>query len=408
LIIMTTHVRPYWTSRLPDARRPRFPVHRGHAEVDVAIVGGGLVGSTAALVFASAGIRTAVFEAHRIGDQATVGAPGIVVPEPPVLLTALQAACGRRAARAVWEMHRRAAGEFLALLQRAAIRCDVAAAEVHHYLPQKDDVRELERERDLRRAMEIEGRWMPALRASAELRTAAGGSVLVKPAATFDPYRACLGLARAAAAGRALVFEKSPVTKIAPRAERVELTTPRGTVAAARVIVATGGPGRLFKPLARRFNSLLTYRVVTGPLPAALRRQLPAQSAVLREAICPGHVLRWTRDRRLLFAGIERPQLPERSRPGALVQYSAQLMYELSLLYPGLSGIQADYVWDAVISASDDGLPYIGPHRHYPRHLFALGAGRADGGTALLAAQALLRHHTGCAEKNDALVGFGR
>jgi glycine/D-amino acid oxidase-like deaminating enzyme len=174
------------------------------------------------------------------------------------------------------------------------------------------------------------------------------------------------------------------------------------------VVVATGGPTRAFQPLARRFTPLVTYRVVTSPLPATDRRQLPPLSVALREATCPGHLLRWTRDRRLLFAGIERARLAERSRPTALVQHTAQLMYELSLLYPHLSGIQPAAVWDAATSVSDDGLPYIGPHRHYPRHLFALGAGRSGGGVALLAARILVRHWQDAPEKADALFGFGR
>ncbi|MGE5360254.1 MAG: NAD(P)/FAD-dependent oxidoreductase [Bacteroidales bacterium] len=405
---MNIHMRPYWISRLADTRKPRFPAHRGELDAEVAIVGGGLLGCTTALVFASAGVRTALVEAKRIGEHASAAAPGVILPEPSLLLTALHAASGRRSARIAWDLHRRAARDFAALLRRANIRCDQAPADVVHYLSDRDSARELERERDLRGAMDIDGSWMTPLRASQQLHTGVAGALRVRGAMLFDPYRACLGLARTAARQRARIFERSPVVRIRQGDGGVEVETPRGTLRAARVIVATGGPGRLFQPLGRRFNSLVTYRVVTQPLAARQRRQLPAESMVLSEASCPGHLLRWTRDHRLLFGGIERPRLPERSRPNALVQHSNQLMYELSLLYPGLSGIQPDYAWDALISASDDGLPYIGPHRHYPRHLFALGAGRSDGGTALLAAQVLLRCHTDRAEKHDALFGFGR
>ncbi len=404
----TTTTRPYWTARLADSRKPRFPVLRGPIDADLAIVGGGLIACTSAYVFAAAGARVAIVEAKRIGQLATAGAPGVIVPEPAVPLATLEAAYGRRAARAMWEMSRRSALEFAALLRRLGVQAGLEQVEAANYLPAREEARGLEREAALRREMGIEGQWLPARKASAQLRIEASGAVRVKAAAVFDPYRACLGLLRAARSRRAKVFEGSPVVKIAQADDGVRIVTPRGEVNASRVIVATGGPTRLFQPIARRFTLLLAYRVVTEALPAALRRHLPATPQVLREATCPGHLLRWTDENRLLFAGAERLRLPDRSRPGALVQHSAQLMYELSLLYPELSGIRADYAWDAVVSASDDGLPYIGPHRHYPRHLFALGAGRSDGGSALLAARILLRHYQDAAEKSDAFWGFGR
>ncbi len=411
---MTTHLRPYWTARLADTRKAKLPPLRGDLTADVAIVGGGLVGCTTAFVFAASGARVVLLEATRVGAQGTGAAAGVILPEPALPLVTLEAAYGRRAARAMWEMTRRAAFDVMALLRRLGVRAEMDAAEMVSYLPQREASRSLEREAALRREMGIEGQWLAGSRASAALRTPLSGAIRVKAGAVFDPYRACLGLARAARAHRAKFFERSPALKITPDggrardAEHVRVQTARGVVTASRVIIATGGPTRLFPPLARRFNSLLGYRVVTGPLPASLRRRVTSSSVVMREATSPGHLLRWTRDHRLLFAGAERLRLPDRSRPAALVQHSAQLMYELSLLYPDLSGIQADYAWDASISASDDGLPYIGPHRHYPRHLFALGAGRSDGASALLAARILLRQCTDSAEKSDPLWGFGR
>jgi len=403
-------MRPYWDARL--TRKPKFPVLRGPLDTDVAIVGGGLIGCTAAFVFAAAGLRVALVEAGRIGQQATASAPGVILPEPALPLATLDAVHGRRAARAMWEMSRRSAFDFVALLRRLGVRADVEQVEVANYLTGREDARALEREAGLRREMGIEGQWLSSSRAEAQLRTEASGAICVKAGAILDPYRACLGLVRAARSRRVKVFEKSAVLKITQGggvrgSEPLQISTARGSISASRVIVATGGPTKAFRPIVRHFAPLLGYRVVTEPLPAELRRRVPA-SIVLREATSPGHLMRWTRENRLLFAGVERQRLPDRSRPAALVQHSAQLMYELSLLYPDLSGIQADYAWDAAISAGNDGLPYIGPHRHYPRHLFALGAGRSDAGSALLAARILLRHCMGAAEKQDAYWGFGR
>ena len=54
-----------------------------------------------------------------------------------------------------------------------------------------------------------------------------------------------------------------------------------------------------------------------------------------------------------------------------------------------------------------DGLPYIGPHRNYPHHLFAWGLG-TNVASAFLASRILLRHYTGHADKDDEPFGFAR
>ena len=48
-------------------------------------------------------------------------------------------------------------------------------------------------------------------------------------------------------------------------------------------------------------------------------------------------------------------------------------------MYPAISGLQPEYGWDASYGETADGLMYIGPHRNYPRHLFALGGTAAFG-----------------------------
>jgi glycine/D-amino acid oxidase-like deaminating enzyme len=82
-------------------------------------------------------------------------------------------------------------------------------------------------------------------------------------------------------------------------------------------------------------------------------------------------------------------------------------MYELSLVLPEISGMQPEYGWDAPYSAGRDGLPLVGPHRNYPRHLFALGLG-TNPAAPFLASRILVRHLTGASEKADAVFGFGR
>jgi glycine/D-amino acid oxidase-like deaminating enzyme len=90
------------------------------------------------------------------------------------------------------------------------------------------------------------------------------------------------------------------------------------------------------------------------------------------------------------------------------MQRAGQLMYELSTLYPAISGLKAEWAWDLVHQESADGLPLVGLHRNFPRHLFALGHARHGAAVAWLAARVLVREFLGEESKGDELFGFSR
>jgi glycine/D-amino acid oxidase-like deaminating enzyme len=83
-------------------------------------------------------------------------------------------------------------------------------------------------------------------------------------------------------------------------------------------------------------------------------------------------------------------------------------MYELSTLYPDVSGIQPAYGWAADYASTGDGLPRIGPHRNYPHHLFVFGDASHSVTGAYLASRVLLRHHFDEMDPADDVFGFKR
>jgi glycine/D-amino acid oxidase-like deaminating enzyme len=91
-----------------------------------------------------------------------------------------------------------------------------------------------------------------------------------------------------------------------------------------------------------------------------------------------------------------------------LVQRTGQLMYELLMMFPDISGLMPEYGWDAISGETADGLMYVGPHRNHPRHLFALGGGSDSVTGAFLAARVLVRALQNASEKDDAVWAFTR
>ncbi len=234
-----------------------------------------------------------------------------------------------------------------------------------------------------------------------------GFGIVTHGNASVDPYKATIGLARAAVARGAKIFEQSRVTRIRPRKRNVDVHTDTGLVTASKVVVATGYPTADFKPLRRRFTRCDAYVVLTSDLPAAVRREMAPPAVILRDTAAPDHWTHWVGNR-VLFAGADQPSVADRARERALIQRTGQLMYELSVMRPAISGLMPEYSWDVESSRTIDGVPYYGPHRNYPHHYFAFSGGNGGLGMSFTAARIILRHLKGTPDKGDEPFSFTR
>jgi glycine/D-amino acid oxidase-like deaminating enzyme len=310
----------------------------------------------------------------------------------------------------MWQAFRRASLEFPSALRRLGIRCDAARQDLLTIGPRHSDNRALRREYDARRAAGVEARWLAATAVRRDAGLEASGAIKTD-ATAFDPYRAGIGLIAAAVKEGAEVFERSAVARIRPRRHKVDVTTDAGSVTADVVVIA--GPSSIadLRQLRRHLQPRDGYGVVTAPLAAPVRRQVGPRTSALRveavEGDVPGFV-RWLGEDRVLVAGGDQPALAAQSRERAVVQRTGQLMYELTLTYPAISGTPPEWGWSFRFDETTDGIPYIGTHRNFPRHLFALGLGRNGAAASWLAARILLRHIRGELAKGDDFFEFSR
>lgn len=397
----------YFLDTYPRSRRPDYSRQRGDVSSDVAIVGGGLTGCACALAFAGAGLKVVLLEAERVGAGATAASAGLVRQSLDASFQESVARHGVRTARHVWQSFRRASLDFSAVLRRAGVRADVMPQDLILLARDPDSARVLTRELRARRDAGLEASWLTPRAVAGETGLPASGGIRTKGEAV-DPYRACLGLAAAAASKGAHVHEQSRVRRVRSRRRSVEVTTETGTVTANAVVIATGAVPDDLRALRRHFAPLLSYAAVTQPLPAAVRREVGKRTAAIRDTHVPPRLVRWLKDDRVLVTGGERASVTGRTREKLLVPQVHELMYELTTLYPAISGLQPEWGWDVESFGSPDELPVIGPHRNFPRHLFALGAGRHGAGVAWLAARVLVRAYLQEPAKGDELFGFAR
>jgi glycine/D-amino acid oxidase-like deaminating enzyme len=398
--------RSYWLDAF-DGETPRLPALRGSHTADVAIVGGGVTGCAAAWLFARDGARVVLVDAARVGRGSTAASTALLMQEPDVDFLDLSRRYGRPVATRIWQSARGAVADLRNALDQLGVR-DVEAAPSVYLARDLKAAGRLRRELRARHRAGLPARWLDAT----QLRRVAGldgdGAILTPSEALVDPYAACLAFARAARRGGARLFEHSRVRRIVAAKNGVTLRLAHGTVTADRAIVATGYATQEFEPLAARFRMMNTYVIATPRLPAALRRRVGLTRAMVWDMERPYHYLRWTPDGRLLFGGLDRPRVPPAIRPAALRRRAADLSATLSAWYPALEGIAPEYAWEGVFAATPDGLPYVGPHRRYPRQLFALGYGGNGMTLGFFAAQALVRRVRKEPGPDDDLFGFSR
>ena len=382
---------------------PRLPSLRGRHRADIAVVGGGVTGCAAALLFARAGARVVLVESRHIGRGSTAASTALLMQEPDVDFTELADRYGAGVARRIWACSRAAVTSMRRTL------ADLGGATLHG-LPSlyftNDDaaVGALRHEAALRRRAGLDSRSLDAeaVRALAGIDAKAG--ILTPGNAEVDPYRACLAFARGARAEGAVMFERSPVLRVDATRDGVTLALRGGSVSADWAVVATGYATEEFKPLAGRFTMMNTYVIATPRLSAAERRRVGLGDVMLWDTERPYHYLRWTPDQRLLFGGRDHPRVPRATRAATLRRRADELMSDLADLYPSLDGVRPDYAWEGLFATTPDGLPYVGPHRRYPRHLFALGYGGNGMTLGFFAAQALVRFVQGHPAPDDERV----
>lgn len=405
---MPGYGRRYWAERTADNRRRSYPKFRGSHTADAVVIGGGLTGTTAAYVLANAGMRVMLLEAERLAEGATAGGLGAILPQPDATFRGVESATGRRVARTAWEIARKSAVDFAAALKKLPTRSDVTPAALVINARRSEDAQELRKEQSARRSASLVAPWLSAEAARAETGTDSAGTIRLKDAFHFDPVRAALGLAGAAQAKGAEIFERSAVRRTRFTRKYADVILASGAIRTRAIVIATGEPGALFGQLRRHVRRLEGYLVVTEPMAAAMRREVGRRSSVLTEAGESPLWVRWLPDDRALVAGGLSVPVPSRQRDKALRPRLAQLMYEFSVRYPSISGLQAGWGWDVPVVSTFDRLPWIGPHRNYPFHFFAMAFGWQGDGLAWHAARAALRYFQGNPRREDDVFGFVR
>jgi len=330
---------------------PPCPELEGEIRADVAIVGGGFTGLSAALHLAQAGMDVVLLEAHRVGFGASGRNGGQVGSGFRLGQRALEKQLGQTEARALWDL-----SEEAKTLTRSLVADHAPDARYRPgILETSTGARDLAHEHD-------DAKWMNDSYGTAleclgkdELEailgsTAYAGGTLDRSAGHIHPLRYAFGLARAARAAGARVFELSPVHELR-QGSAVRLRTPKGVVRANHVILACNGYLDDLEPsVAARVMPINSFMAATEPLGARAKDILREDFAVADDLFVVNYY-RLSEDGRLLFGGGEgyTAKFPD--------DITAKVRRPMTSVFPQLEGVRIDYAWGGTLGISLSRLP---------------------------------------------------
>lgn len=359
---MNIREKNYWLETVREpAQGSREPLPEN---VDVAVVGAGFCGLSAARALAQRGVRVAVLEAETLGWGASCRNGGMVLTGMKLPVPTLITRYGRELVRKMYAASLESIDLVEQIVREEAIECsfarcghlEVACKQAHFdaYAQAAERIRQ-EFNHPLRIILK------------SELRSEIGsdiyyGGLVDETSAGVNPAQFVTGLAKAAQRAGALLFDHARVTGVAPEvlngSKRIRISTSRGSLVAKEVLLASGAYTTSATPaLRKKVIPIGSYIIATEVLPADLARQLSPRNRMIYDSKHFLYYYRLTPDNRLLFGG-RAAFFPESE---STVRESAELLRQGMIgVYPQLRDTKVEFVWGGTLDFTFDVMPHAG------------------------------------------------
>jgi glycine/D-amino acid oxidase-like deaminating enzyme/nitrite reductase/ring-hydroxylating ferredoxin subunit len=221
---------------LATAELPRFETASGEIAADLAVVGGGLVGLTTALLAARDGADVVVLEADRLGSGTSGNTTGKVTSQHGMIYDELISRHGEDQARQYAEANHAAIERVAGLVDELGIDCELERTTSYLYTNDEGQESALRSE-----AAAASGLGLPARLGEAdELGLPARTVMCFDDQVQLHPVRYLAGLAGELTRAGVRLYEGSRVTDVDEKDDAVVLATAAGaTVRARQVVMAT-------------------------------------------------------------------------------------------------------------------------------------------------------------------------
>jgi glycine/D-amino acid oxidase-like deaminating enzyme len=359
---MTPREQNYWltTAQMPSTDASRLLPGR----VDVAVIGAGFTGLSAARTLAKRGATVAVLESETIGWGASSRNGGMVLTGMKLGVNQLISKYGNELTRRMYAASLATIDCVEQIIREEAIDCDFSrcghlevACKQKHF----DDY--------ARQAEVIARQFNHHLRVvqKHELSSEIGsniyyGGMIDEVSAGLNPARYVAGLGRAAMKAGAEIFEHTRVEGLRREPNQGDaawkIVTSRGTLRAREVFIGTSGyTGEPTPMLQKKIIPIGSYIITTEPLSEALAHELSPRNRMIYDSKNYLYYYRLTPDRRMLFGG-RAAFFPETEQT---IRRSAEILRRGMIdVYPQLRDTKIEYVWGGTLDFAFDIMPHAG------------------------------------------------
>lgn len=325
--------------------------------VDVAVIGGGYTGLSAALALARRGADVLVLERETLGWGASGRNGGFVLPGYKVEVEVLARRLGLAEARRLFALSLEAVRSLESLIATEAIDCGYVRCGTVVLAARPAHLRGLERSRRfLRDVLGHETELLGPGEVRAEIGSARyHGGLLDQMAGAVQPAALVRGLAAAAGRAGAHLVERAEVRRLRRAVAGFDVHTSRGLVVAREVLVATNGySGPVVPALRRRVVPVGSYLIATAPLAPALAARLVPRGRVLSDTKHLLYYFRLSPEGRLVFGG--RAAFTPTPVPAA----ARTLTRGMLEVFPELVDMPVEYAWGGNVAFTLDLMPHAG------------------------------------------------
>jgi glycine/D-amino acid oxidase-like deaminating enzyme len=333
-------------------------------KVDVAIVGGGFCGLSAARALAKRGVHVAVLEAETFGWGASCRNGGMVLTGMKLPVPTLIKRYGREAVRKMFAASLESIDCVEQIVREENIDCNFSrcghlevACKQTHFNGYSESAALIQREFGHQRRIVSKNELGGEIGSDIYF-----GGMVDETSAGLNPARYVAGLTLAAQRAGACLHDHTRVEKIESEiqngARKFQVRTSKGAITAREVLLCSGAYTTDATPaLRKKIIPIGSYIIATEVLSAELARELSPRNRMIYDSKHFLYYYRITPDNRMLFGG-RAAFFPETENT---VRQSAEILRRGMIgVYPQLRDTKVEYVWGGTLDFTLDVMPHAG------------------------------------------------